>query len=73
MQIGCSGLEYQRRHVEFGETDPGRAGRENVEFRDKNLENVMSPGAHPPADIVICFALLYNLEIPLAFCAALGN
>ena len=58
------GLEYQRRHVELARLIRDALGVKNVEFREENLET-MSPGAHPPADIVICFGLLYNLENPI--------
>ena len=58
------GLEYQRRHVESAKLIRDALGVKNVEFREENLET-MSPGKYPPADIVICFGLLYNLENPI--------
>jgi tRNA (mo5U34)-methyltransferase len=58
------GLEYQRRHVESAKLIRDALGVKNVEFREENLET-MIPGKHPPADIVICFGLLYNLENPI--------
>jgi hypothetical protein len=59
------GLEYQHRHVESATLIRDTLGLTNVEFRQQNLET-MAPGMYPPADIVICFGLLYNLENPIA-------
>jgi tRNA (mo5U34)-methyltransferase len=59
------GLEYQRRHVESAKLIRDALGVKNVEFREENLET-MAPGKYSPADIVICFGLLYNLENPIA-------
>ncbi len=58
------GLEYQRRHVESAKLIRDALGVKNLDFREQNLET-MAPGTYPPADIVICFGLLYNLENPI--------
>ena len=59
------GLEYQKRHVEAAFLIRDALGIENVDFHEQNLET-MAPGRYPPADIVICFGLIYNLENPIA-------
>jgi tRNA (mo5U34)-methyltransferase len=59
------GLEYQQRHVDSARLISAALGVSNVEFRQENLET-MPPGKHEPADIVIAFGLMYNLENPIA-------
>ena len=63
MQVGF-GAQYQRRHVESAKLIRDALGVKNLDFREQNLET-MAPGTYPPADIVICFGLLYNLENPI--------
>lgn len=55
------GLEYQQRHVDSSILISKALGLTNTEFRQEDLE-ALPPGKHEPADIVICFGLLYNLE-----------
>ena len=59
------GLEYQARHVESARLISAAMGISNVEFMQENLET-MPAGKHAPADIVINFGLMYNLENPIA-------
>jgi tRNA (mo5U34)-methyltransferase len=59
------GLEYQQRHVDSANLMKDVLGFQNVEFVQENLET-MAPGKYEPADIVINFGLMYNLENPLA-------
>lgn len=55
------GLEYQQRHVDSAKLISKALGLSNLEFFQEDLE-AMPAGKHEPADIVICFGLLYNLE-----------
>jgi hypothetical protein len=59
------GLEYQQRHVDSANLMKDVLHVRNVEFIQENLET-MPPGKYPPADIVIAFGLIYNLENPIA-------
>jgi hypothetical protein len=58
------GLEYQERHVESAQLIAKTLGVSNVTFTQEDLER-MPPGKHEPADIVINFGLMYNLENPI--------
>lgn len=58
------GIEYQLRHVESAQLIAECLGVKNTSFVVGNLET-MKPGAHEPADIVINFGLMYNLENPI--------
>jgi hypothetical protein len=55
------GLEYQHRHVLSSKLIARALGIVNAEFEQEDVESMPS-GKHSPADIVICFGLLYNLE-----------
>jgi len=59
------GLEYQFRHVDSARRISAALGISNIEFHQENLET-MPAGKHEPADIVIAFGLMYNLENPIA-------
>jgi tRNA (mo5U34)-methyltransferase len=59
------GLEYQQRHVDAARLISAALGITNIEFQQENLET-MPAGKHEPADIVIAFGLMYNLENPIA-------
>jgi tRNA (mo5U34)-methyltransferase len=59
------GLEYQQRHIDSANLIKQALQIENVEFLKEDLEK-MPRGRHEPADIVICFGLMYNLENPIA-------
>lgn len=59
------GLEYQQRHIESATLIRDAMGVKNVTFFHENLET-MPPNKHEPADIVINFGLMYNLENPIA-------
>ena len=58
------GLEYQRRHVESAQLIARCLGVNNVSFVQENVES-MPTGRYEPADIVINFGLMYNLENPI--------
>jgi hypothetical protein len=58
------GLEYQQRHVDAANLIKTLYAHQNVEFVQENVET-MPAGRHQPADIVIVFGLLYNLENPI--------
>ena len=58
------GLEYQARHVESARLIAATLGVGNCTFIEENIETV-PPGRHEPADIVINFGLMYNLENPI--------
>ena len=58
------GLEIQERHVESASLMARVLGIANVEFRHENLET-MPPHRYEPADIVINFGLMYNLQNPI--------
>jgi tRNA (mo5U34)-methyltransferase len=58
------GLEFQQRHVDSACLIRNALGVRNVEFIRENLET-MPRGKHEPADVVICFGLMYNLENPI--------
>jgi tRNA (mo5U34)-methyltransferase len=58
------GLEYQQRHVDAANMIKTVYQVRNVEFVQEDLET-MAPGRYQPADIVIMFGLLYNLENPI--------
>jgi hypothetical protein len=59
------GLEYQQRHVDSARLIARTLSVENVRFEQEDLE-AMPSGQHEPADIVINFGLMYNLENPIA-------
>ena len=58
------GLEYRQEHVDSANLIKTLYELSNVEFLQENLET-MPAGKYPPADIVIMFGLLYNLENPI--------
>jgi tRNA (mo5U34)-methyltransferase len=58
------GLEIQERHVESARLMARVLGIANVEFRHENLET-MPPCHYEPADVVINFGLMYNLQNPI--------
>ena len=58
------GLEYQKRHVESARLIARTLGVDNITFIEENIETV-PPGRYEPADIVINFGLMYNLENPI--------
>jgi tRNA (mo5U34)-methyltransferase len=58
------GLEYQQRHIDAANMIKAVYGIQNLDFIQENLET-MPPGRYQPADIVIAFGLLYNLENPI--------
>jgi hypothetical protein len=58
------GLEYQQRHVEAANLIKSVYRLANVDFVQENIET-MPAGRYQPADIVIVFGLLYNLENPI--------
>ena len=58
------GLEYQARHVESANLIKRACGYDNVDFLQENVET-MPAGRYDPADIVIMFGLMYNLENPI--------
>jgi hypothetical protein len=58
------GLEYQARHVESARLIAECLGLPNLRFVQENVES-MPPGRYEPADIVINFGLMYNLENPI--------
>jgi tRNA (mo5U34)-methyltransferase len=58
------GLEYQQRHVNAANMIKAVYGIQNVDFIQEDLET-MPPKRYQPADIVIAFGLLYNLENPI--------
>ncbi|MGH6681619.1 MAG: class I SAM-dependent methyltransferase [Bradyrhizobium sp.] len=58
------GLEYQARHVGSARLMAKCLGVPNVEFRQANIETI-APNVIEPADIVINFGLMYNLENPI--------
>jgi ubiquinone/menaquinone biosynthesis C-methylase UbiE len=59
-----TGLEYQARHVESATVMAECLGVKNTRFLKENVET-MPPGRQNPADIVINFGLMYNLENPI--------
>jgi tRNA (mo5U34)-methyltransferase len=59
------GLEYQQRHVESAGLISDALAIKNVRFEQADLERI-APGSYEPADIVIAFGLLYNLENPIS-------
>jgi tRNA (mo5U34)-methyltransferase len=58
------GLENQARHVESARLVAECLGVSNVHFVQENVET-LPPGRHEPADIVINFGLMYNVENPI--------
>ena len=58
------GLEYQARHVAAANLIKEACGLDHVSFVEENVET-MPAGRYEPADIVICFGLMYNLENPI--------
>ena len=58
------GLEYQSRHVGSATLMAECLGVSNVCFVQENVET-MPAGRHNPADIVINFGLMYNVENPI--------
>lgn len=58
------GLEYQARHVESATLMAKCLGYQNASFVEDNIET-MPPNKYEPADIVINFGLMYNLENPI--------
>lgn len=58
------GIEYQKRHVESATKMAECLGVGNVAFTEGNVET-MGPYTDKPADIVINFGLMYNLENPI--------
>jgi tRNA (mo5U34)-methyltransferase len=58
------GLEYQARHVESARLMAECLGVPNASFLQENVET-MPAGRYEPADIVINFGLMYNLENPI--------
>jgi len=58
------GLEYQKRHIESAELIASVLNVSNVSFIQENIE-CAAPNSHEPADIVINFGLMYNLENPI--------
>jgi tRNA (mo5U34)-methyltransferase len=59
------GLEYQEGHVASAKLISKALGLTNVSFVQEDLER-MPKDKHEPADIVINFGLMYNLENPIA-------
>lgn len=59
------GLEYQQRRIESANLIRDALGVTNVDFLQEDLER-MPAGKHEPAEIVINFGLMYNLENPIA-------
>jgi tRNA (mo5U34)-methyltransferase len=59
------GFEHQQRHVDSANLMKAALGLNNVDFMRENLET-MPAGKYEPADIVINFGLMYNLENPIA-------
>ena len=58
------GLEFQARHVDSARLMAETLGVDNVTFVQENIETV-PPERYEPADIVINFGLMYNLENPI--------
>jgi hypothetical protein len=58
------GLEYQQRHIDAANMIKAVYEIPNVDFIRENVETMPS-GRYQPADIVILFGLLYNLENPI--------
>jgi precorrin-6B methylase 2 len=58
------GIEYQARHVDSATRMAKCLGVSNASFVEGNIET-MAPNTHEPADIVINFGLMYNLENPI--------
>jgi hypothetical protein len=58
------GLEYQTRHVRSASLMAQCLGISNVRFVQENVET-MPAGRYEPADIVINFGLMYNVENPI--------
>ena len=58
------GLEYQTRHVDSARLMAECLGVSNASFLQENVET-MPAGRYDPADIVINFGLMYNLENPI--------
>lgn len=58
------GIEYQPRHVASSKLITECLGVKNARFVEGNIET-MAPHTHEPADIVINFGLMYNLENPI--------
>jgi tRNA (mo5U34)-methyltransferase len=58
------GIEYQHRHVESATLMAQCLKAKNVQFVEDNIET-MTPSKYEPADIVINFGLMYNLENPI--------
>ena len=58
------GLEIQGRHVESARLIAEALGVDNVSFVQDNIDTA-STGRYEPADIVINFGLMYNLENPI--------
>src|SRR5262245_3993414 len=58
-----TGLEYQQRHVDAANLIKDVYGLGHVRFIQENVET-MPAGRHAPAEIVLIFGLLFNLENP---------
>jgi 2-polyprenyl-3-methyl-5-hydroxy-6-metoxy-1,4-benzoquinol methylase len=58
------GLEYQERHVKSARLIAETLGVTNARFIEDNIETMPSR-KYEPADIVINFGLMYNLENPI--------
>lgn len=58
------GIEYQERHVDSATRMAHCLGVDNVSFAQGDIET-MTPNTQEPADIVINFGLMYNLENPI--------
>jgi tRNA (mo5U34)-methyltransferase len=58
------GLEFQQRHIDAANLIKALYKLSNVKFVQENIET-MPAGRYAPADIVIMFGLLYNLENPI--------
>lgn len=58
------GIEYQQRHVDSARMMAECLGVKNAEFVQGNIETC-PPNSYEPADIVINFGLMYNLENPI--------
>jgi tRNA (mo5U34)-methyltransferase len=59
-----TGLEYQTRHVDSATLIAECLGVPNTRFLQENVET-MPAGRYEPADIVVNFGLMYNLENPI--------
>jgi ubiquinone/menaquinone biosynthesis C-methylase UbiE len=58
------GIEYQDRHIQSSRLIAECLGVNNAKFVHGNIETMVA-GTHEPADIVINFGLMYNLENPI--------